>query len=829
MLEHHRTAVRPTRSRRGATAVAVAAAAALVAVVLPAPAQAATAPPPPRRIVSGWGYFNSTTSTAMTALAANADLFSDVSPFWYTARWSGSGSYVAAAPYASNKGTVLPAMRATGVKVLPTVTDGMPARRMAAVMANATTRARFVAQIVATVTANGYDGIDLDFEGFAFNDGSSTWSTTRPAWIAFVGALAASLHANGKLLSVTVPAGTATSSDSTGYWVYAWSQIGRYVDRLRVMAYDYSPARPGPIGPFPWVQKVVAQAVTQVPSGKIQIGVAAYGRDWPVSTSGTCPTLAPAGATPAQSSSLFSSLSWARDRHAFSSRSAAGYVGSLFVNQAATVPGISVVQAPAVSWDATNKERTYPYQLGFAGRSQPATVTTTAVGLVGAAGESTITVAAPVGIAPGATVSGSGIATGTKVSSISGNVVTLSAANAAIVAGSVSFTASTNATGTPASPTQTITVDSAAGIAVGQTVTSTGTGIPAGATVVGVAGNVVTLSAALPAPITALPVVFTSTTATTAPGGVAGATTVVLASTAGVVQDGAVSGTGVGTGATVVSVSGNVVTLSKPNTQNVTGTLTVRPAPVSASCTISRVGWYSDGSAAAARAALVGQYQLAGIAQWTIGGEDLAQWSALRSYARTIAPTPTRVTIAAPTVIPYGSRTMVRVTALTAGVPAVGAPVTLFFRAVGARGWTKIAQVTTGSTGSAYFNALVSAKGTFRAYVSGTYARAVGIAERAVALRTLVRVTAPTARVKPSTKVVVTLHLLPRHKGQLAVLQVLRSGRWSTLGSRTTDVWGRAFFVVVPTGRNAKNSYRVVTGSWPGAVATKAWFSIYTR
>lgn len=824
MLEHHRTAVRPTRSRRGATAVAVAAAAALVAVVLPAPAQAATAPPPPRRIVSGWGYFNSTTSTAMTALAANADLFSDVSPFWYTARWSGSGSYVAAAPYASNKGTVLPAMRATGVKVLPTVTDGMPARRMAAVMANATTRARFVAQIVATVTANGYDGIDLDFEGFAFNDGSSTWSTTRPAWIAFVGALAASLHANGKLLSVTVPAGTATSSDSTGYWVYAWSQIGRYVDRLRVMAYDYSPARPGPIGPFPWVQKVVAQAVTQVPSGKIQIGVAAYGRDWPVSTSGTCPTLAPAGATPAQSSSLFSSLSWARDRHAFSSRSAAGYVGSLFVNQAATVPGISVVQAPAVGWDATNKERTYPYQLGFAGRSQPATVTTTAVG--GVLGGTTVLVASPTGIAGGATVTGGGIAAGATVVSLAGNTVTLSLPNTASVTGPLTFTSTTSSAATGNAGEATITLASPTAVPVGAS--ATGTGIAPGATVVSVVGTAVTLSVPNAGAV-AGPVAFTSTTGTTAPGGVAGANTVVLASTAGVVQDGAVSGTGVGTGATVVSVSGNVVTLSKPNTQNVTGTLTVRPAPVSASCTISRVGWYSDGSAAAARAALVGQYQLAGIAQWTIGGEDLAQWSALRSYARTIAPTPTRVTIAAPTVIPYGSRTMVRVTALTAGVPAVGAPVTLFFRAVGARGWTKIAQVTTGSTGSAYFNALVSAKGTFRAYVSGTYARAVGIAERAVALRTLVRVTAPTARVKPSTKVVVTLHLLPRHKGQLAVLQVLRSGRWSTLGSRTTDVWGRAFFVVVPTGRNAKNSYRVVTGSWPGAVATKAWFSIYTR
>lgn len=816
MLAHRRTTVR----RRALAAVAALATTAIVGVLVPAASEAATAPVP-RRIVSGWGYFSSTSSTAMTSLAANADLFTDVSPFWYTAKWTGSTSAVVAASYAGNKGTVLPAMRATGVKVLPTITDGMPARRMAAVMANATTRATFVAQIVSTVTANGFDGIDLDFEGFAFNDGSSTWASTRPAWIAFVSSLAASLHAHGKLLSVTVPAGAATSSDSTGYWVYAWSQIGPSVDRLRIMAYDYSPSSPGPIAPYSWVQNVVAHAVTQVASGKIQIGVPAYGRDWKVSTSGTCPTLAPASATSAQSSTFLSSLSWANGRYAYTSGGAASYISRLF---STPTPGIAFVQRPVASWDPTQKESTFPYRVAFTGRTQPATVSTTAVG--GVTGGTTLTVAAPTGIVAGMSVTGSGIATGATVTSVSGNVVTLTLGNVASVTGAVTFTSTTSVAATGNAGEATINVASPAGIAVGSG--AAGTGIGAGARVVSIAGSTVTLSVANTAAVTGN-VVFTTTVATTAPGGVAGGTTVVLASTAGVTPGGTVSGAGVAPGATVASVAGNLVTLTTPNTGNVTGTVTVKPAPVTASCTVSRVGWYSDASAAAARAALVGQYQLAGIAEWTIGGEDPAQWSKLRSYARTIAPTPTRVTIAAPAVITYGSRTMVRVTALAAGVPAVGAPVTLFFRATGARSWTRIAQVMTGSTGSAYFKPMVTAKGTFHAYVSGTYARAVGIGERAVAIRTLVRVTAPTTPVKAGTKTLVTLHLLPRHKGQLAVLQVLRSGRWSTLGSRTTDVWGRAFFVVVPTGTKAKNSYRVVTGSWPGAVATKAWFSVYTR
>ncbi len=143
------------------------------------------------------------------------------------------------------------------------------------------------------------------------------------------------------------------------------------------MAYDYSPSRPGPIGPYPWVQKVVAQAVTQVASGKIQIGVPAYGRDWKVSTSGTCPTLAPAGVTSAQSSSFFSSLSWANGRYAYTSGGAASYIGGLF---SAGTPGISFAQRPVATWDATQKESTFPYRVTFAGRTQPATVSTTAVG-----------------------------------------------------------------------------------------------------------------------------------------------------------------------------------------------------------------------------------------------------------------------------------------------------------------------------------------------------------------------------------------------------------------------------------------------------------------
>ncbi len=82
-------------------------------------------------------------------------------------------------------------------------------------------------------------------------------------------------------------------SDASGYWVYAFRDIGPHIDKLRIMAYDYSYSSPGPIGgPLSWVRTVLSYAVNAVPASKVHLGTPTYGRDWVVSTSGTgCPSL----------------------------------------------------------------------------------------------------------------------------------------------------------------------------------------------------------------------------------------------------------------------------------------------------------------------------------------------------------------------------------------------------------------------------------------------------------------------------------------------------------------------------------------------------------
>lgn len=243
--------------------------------------------------MSGWlPYWLMNTST--TSAVDNADLFTDVSPFWSDAQVDNSlASTVAVTNTWMSWGTrsgVRDALQQKGIKVLPSITDGTATGHLSGVMKDATKRGAFVNQISNAVTSGGYDGIDLDFEKFAFNDGQSSWATTKPAWVTFISELGTALHANGKLLAVSVP---PMYSDTSGYWVYAFRDIAAHVDKLRIMAYDYAYSSPGPIGgPLSWVRSVLSYAVSAVPASKVYLGTPTYGRDWVVSTSGTgCPSL----------------------------------------------------------------------------------------------------------------------------------------------------------------------------------------------------------------------------------------------------------------------------------------------------------------------------------------------------------------------------------------------------------------------------------------------------------------------------------------------------------------------------------------------------------
>ena len=229
-------------------------------------------------------------------LFKNKDLMKDVMPFWYSLRSPTviRDDYVSGNPSWPIADTVC-LMRRAGLQVIPTMTDGTDKLVLSGYLSSPATRTTIVKTIVDLVMKNDFDGIDLDYEGFAFVDGSSTWSTTAPRWVAFIKELSVALRAENKLLSVTTPYLYNPKEAQKGYFVYAWAEIASSIDRLRIMTYDYSVAKPGPMGPLAWTEKTVQYAISVMPASKVYVGLPGYGRDWITSVNGKCPTSAPPG------------------------------------------------------------------------------------------------------------------------------------------------------------------------------------------------------------------------------------------------------------------------------------------------------------------------------------------------------------------------------------------------------------------------------------------------------------------------------------------------------------------------------------------------------
>ena len=277
------------------------------ASIPPTPPTATSSPAPtssdlprPRKILAGWIPYYSM-KTALPAAILNADLIAQVSPFWYSLKDQNTIAdlYTPANP-ATPLAVPLQSMQAAGFKVIPTITDGTNINPktgkssqmvLSNLLANPTSRANVVNSILNLVVKNGFDGIDLDFENFAYTDPISTWPTTQPRWVQFLTDLSISLHAQGKVLSITTPPLFDPTTGRKGYFVYAWSQVAALIDQLHIMAYDYSTSSPGPIGPLQWTTTGVKYAVSVIPASKVFIGIPGYGRDWVTKVIGTCPTL----------------------------------------------------------------------------------------------------------------------------------------------------------------------------------------------------------------------------------------------------------------------------------------------------------------------------------------------------------------------------------------------------------------------------------------------------------------------------------------------------------------------------------------------------------
>lgn len=238
--------------------------------------------------VPGWEL-----DDAVDEFAPRANLFHQVSPFWYqvtgltTIQFFDQTDEERVADFLDQAGE-------RGVPLVPTLTDGTAPGVLASILADPKSRTQHVDAIVAFAAEHDFDGVDLNYENFAFDDGRDTWATTRPNWVVFVTELSDRLHADGRLLTVSVPpVYDDERTEDSGYWVYDYGGIVDHVDAIRIMAYDFSTSDPGPISPLDWIRDII-DGSTDAAGGpeKLVLGIPMFGRNWVIATIGECPASA---------------------------------------------------------------------------------------------------------------------------------------------------------------------------------------------------------------------------------------------------------------------------------------------------------------------------------------------------------------------------------------------------------------------------------------------------------------------------------------------------------------------------------------------------------
>ncbi|MBY0472895.1 peptidoglycan-binding protein [Patescibacteria group bacterium] len=241
----------------------------------------------------GWiPYWHATKGTA--DVLPHLSQLAHISPFQYTVTSSGlvtDAGDINAEPWTS----FIKAAKAKGVRVIPTVMWG-DGDAEHAVLSDAKKRVAMEDQIAALVKAQGFDGIDIDFEAkkAETKDYFSTflkglYQRMGNKWVyCSIEARMPLEHRYG--IGATPPAGSTEYAND-------YAAINKYCDRVQIMAYDQgsidtllngSRAQPYvPVADPTWVETIVSLAAQSIDRKKILIGVPTYGYEYKVTSSGS--------------------------------------------------------------------------------------------------------------------------------------------------------------------------------------------------------------------------------------------------------------------------------------------------------------------------------------------------------------------------------------------------------------------------------------------------------------------------------------------------------------------------------------------------------------
>jgi spore germination protein YaaH len=257
-----------------------------VLFLLPAGASAAVMYKPFE--ISGWlPYWRTATSTAEAT--AHLDAFTEVNPFGYTVKNDGT-LYDAAKLTEEPWLSLQKKAKEQNVRYIPTVMWSN-ASVMYKILSNTKTRIALEDEITAIVKKNGFDGIDIDFEGKTAETGKYFSTFLRGLY----------QRMGNKWVMCTIETRTpisdryygTTPPKDAGIYANDFVEINKYCDRVRFMAYDQqgidqklAQSHEGelyaPVADTEWVEKVIRVAMRTISKKKIMIGIPTYGYEYDV-------------------------------------------------------------------------------------------------------------------------------------------------------------------------------------------------------------------------------------------------------------------------------------------------------------------------------------------------------------------------------------------------------------------------------------------------------------------------------------------------------------------------------------------------------------------
>lgn len=244
----------------------------LIGAKCPPPAISIASKNTPKTVLAFASYYNQGDTSSYNSLVNNASKINQIATQTYTT--DKMGKITGLVPL--NQLNYANKNKITALAMVSNNFDGNIAKVLLETTSN---RQALVDNILKALKANNYKGVNMDFEGVLYYD--------RSYYTLFIKELSETLHKEGYILSLSLPAKTNDNPKNPWNGAYDYVELGNYADEVLIRSYDehYAGGASGPIASIDWVENVIKYAISTIPAKKILLGVATYGYDW--SSSGT--------------------------------------------------------------------------------------------------------------------------------------------------------------------------------------------------------------------------------------------------------------------------------------------------------------------------------------------------------------------------------------------------------------------------------------------------------------------------------------------------------------------------------------------------------------